>query len=603
VITRRDFLDGIALGIAAAGLSGCRCRDDDGPARPPAGYPPARTGMRGSHPGSFEVAHQLRDGARFGPPEDTGEHHDLIVVGAGISGLAAAYFYRRAHPGASILLIDNHDDFGGHAKRNEFDVGGRTLVSYGGTESIEYPSQYSDVAKRLIAEIGIDVGRFHAVFPDPPIAELGLAGGVWFGRETFGTDRLVRGSLYEPTDEMLAQAPVTAAVRDELIRLFRGNEDYWAGETSAAKKARLAKLSYRAFLIDVVKLAPETVRWFETSTHSLYGVGIDAVPALDCWALELPGFAKLGLDRAEPSPGIGKTPLLEMHDEPNVQFVDGNATVARLLVRSLLPEALPATSMQDVVTAPLDYGLLDAAGPIRIRLSTTAIQTRNVPGGVEVDYVRGGRPQRVRGTACVLACWHTVIPYLAPELSAEQRTALAYAVKVPLTYTNVALRSWRAFHQLGLSGVEAPSSYFTSAHLELHGTHPTPDQPAIVKLVRTPCHAGAPAREQHRLGRHELLATPFATFEHHVRDQLGRLLADGGFDPERDIAAITVNRWSHGYAYEYNSLWDHFPAGAEPCVIARRPFGRIAIANSDAGAYAYTDSAIDQAWRAIRDLG
>ena len=125
----------------------------------------------------------------------------------------------------------------------------------------------------------------------------------------------------------------------------------------------------------------------------------------------------------------------------------------------------------------------------------------------------------------------------------------------------------------------------------------------VVKLVRTPCQPGKPSREQHRAGRFELFNTPFETYERSLRDQLGRMLGPAGFDPANDITAITVNRWSHGYSYEYNSLWDGPWAEREqPCVIGRQRFGRITIANADAGAFAYTNCAIDQASRAVNEL-
>jgi spermidine dehydrogenase len=610
-ITRRDFLDGIAIG--AASLLVPACKRDGGsrpfaPERDPSYYPPGRVGMRGSHPGSFEVAHQLRDGTwrQIGEPEPTGEHFDLVVVGAGISGLAAAHFYRQARGDApSILLVDNHDDVGGHAKRNEVDVDGHVLVSYGGTESIEFPLEYSDVAKRVLADIGIDLARFPAEFPRVDRAALGLGAATFFDAATFGSDRLMKRGADDWTVPDLEHAPLADAVRASIARL-RTPTDYWPTLSSAEKKARLAKLSYRSFLLDVAKVAPGTIALLQTGTHSLYGVGIDAVPALDCWALGFPGFDGLHLDPKEPSPGLGRTPQLEMHDDPNVQFPDGNATVARLLVRRLIPSALPGTTMQDAVAARLDYARLDEpVARTRIRLNTTAVNVRHVDGdrAVELAYVRGGRAWSVRANACVLACWNGVIPYLAPELPEPQRRALAYGVKVPLVYANVAIRSWRAFHELGVDTIAIPAGYFTSAHLELHEPAARPDQPAFVKLVRTPCAPGLPAREQHRRGRGELLATPLSTFERELRDLLRRVLGPGGFDPARDIAAIIVNRWSHGYAYEYNSLWDEaWPPGREPCVIGRARFKQLVIANADAGAYAYTDGAIDQARRAIDEL-
>jgi spermidine dehydrogenase len=216
----------------------------------------------------------------------------------------------------------------------------------------------------------------------------------------------------------------------------------------------------------------------------------------------------------------------------------------------------------------------------------------------------------VRGKKCVLACWGTVIPYICPELPEAQKKALAYGVKVPIVYTNVVVANWTSFRQLGFSEVYAPGSYHSRVNLDLpvsigaYHCARTPEDPIVLHLVRTPCRPGLPARDQHRAGRMELQTTTFATFEREIRGQLARILGPGGFDPARDIRAITVNRWAHGYAYQYNSLFDAFwlDGGALPCVAGRRPLGRIAIANADAAAYAYTDAAIDQAYRAVAEV-
>ncbi len=622
-ITRRDFLDGLAVAVGASLLPlGCRPPGTEAsfaPEQAPGYYPPSLTGLRGSHPGAFEVAHQLRDGTlKLDAVRDAPERYDLVVVGAGISGLAAAHFYRKARgPAARILLLDNHDDVGGHAKRNEFTVGGQTLQSNGGTESIESPAQYSQVSRDLLTELGVDLQGFYTAFDRKRYSGLGLGKGIFYDRETFGADKLVRGDPEAGLRAMVAKAPLTDQAKRDLLRLYQGKTNYFSGLSSARAKARLAKTSYQAYLLEVVKVDPLVAALFQTRTHELYGVGIDAIPALDCWGLDFPGFEGLQLDPKGPNPGIGKTPLLEMHeDEPYIfHFPDGNATIARLLVRSLIPEALPGGSAGDSVTARLDYAALDRGGaPVRIRLNATAVRVAHAGDPrtareVAVTYIRGGKATEVRAGACVLACWNMVIPYLCTELPAAQKTALGYGVKVPIVYTNAALRNWEAFRKAGVSDVLTPGSWYSRAFLDFpvdlgdYRSSRTPDQPIVLKLVRAPCHPGVPSRDQHRIGRAELLATPFATFEQQLKDLLGRMLGPYGFDPAADIAAITVNRWSHGYSYEYNSLWDGpWAPGQEPCVAGRVRFGRITIANADAEAYAYTNAAIDQARRAVDEL-
>jgi spermidine dehydrogenase len=298
-----------------------------------------------------------------------------------------------------------------------------------------------------------------------------------------------------------------------------------------------------------------------------------------------------------------------------LHFPDGNATLARLLVQRLIPRAVPGRDADHVAVGRVDYARLDEPGPARLRLNSTVVRVRHDGDAarsaeIEVSYARGGRLERVGAKHCLLACWSSVIPYLCPELPETQREALAYETKVPIVSTSVLLRNWTSFHTLRASRVYCPGSFHSSVDLGLPvrvgSYHPArrPTEPIVINMMRTPCRPGQPAREQHRAGRRELFTTTFETFERNVRNQLARMLGAGGFDPARDILALTVNRWPHGYAYQYNSLWDPFwlAGGPLPCVAARKPFGRIAIANADAAAYAYTDAAIDQAHRAIGEL-
>jgi spermidine dehydrogenase len=248
-----------------------------------------------------------------------------------------------------------------------------------------------------------------------------------------------------------------------------------------------------------------------------------------------------------------------------------------MLVRSLIPTAVPGNSVEDIVAAPVHYDRLDLkASPVRVRLNSTVVHVQNVgePSAareVQVAYASGKQVFTVRASACVLACWNMTIPYLCPELPNQQKEALHYLVKVPLVYSSVALRNWTSFQKLGVSDIFAPAAYWNYARLNWpvnigdYRSPRSPDEPILVHLSRTPCKPGLPAREQHKAGRMELLVTPFELFERKIRDQLARALGSGGFDPSRDIEAITVNRWPHGYGYEYNPLFD--PEGLTPTAI------------------------------------
>lgn len=618
-VDRRDFLNGVAMAVAAGvvGAGGVGASAGGSPAAAaPAGYPPRLTGLRGSQPGAFEAAHLLRDGALDTAAPAAAETHDLVIVGGGISGLAAAVFYRERQPRARILVLDNHDDFGGHARRNEFVLGGRLHLINGGTMEIGSPRPWGVVAGGLLRRLGVDPEALQAACAKNFYRTMGLGSGIFFDRETFGADRLVTGVGARPWAQVLADAPLPPRVRDDIVRLYEGDVDYLPGLTPAQKKQRLARISYRDFLVDVARADPGVVPFFQARTHGLWGVGIDAASALDVWPLELPGFAGLGLDDGA-APHMGFTPSghAATGGSYRFHFPDGNASIARLLVRRLVPAAVPGHTAEDIVTAAVDYGRLDGDGAaVRIRLGSTAVRVRNLgdPGaarGVEVVYVRDGRLTAVRGAAVVLACWNMMIPFLCPELPERQKQALHSLVKVPLVYTSVALRRWRAFAALGVHDIHAPGSYHSNVHLNEvvdiggYASVRSPDDPVLVHMMRAPCRAGFDEREQHRCGRRELLATPFEDFERHIRDQLDRMLGPGGFDARSDITAITVNRWPHGYAYEYNPLFD--PDWSEheaPHVVGRTPFGRITIANADAGAGAYTDVAIEQAHRAVGEV-
>jgi len=632
-ITRRDFLNGMAIGVGGVvasswgpGFALAAEESANLAQNAPGYYPPALTGMRGSHDGSFAIAHALRDGKFWktaGTPISTRETHDLVIAGGGLSGLAAAYFYRQKNPSARILILDNHDDFGGHAKRNEFRSGGRLLLANGGTWAIESPFPYSKEANRLMTELGIDPRVLDAKCHDRN-AYKGLGRAYCFDKETFGLDRLV-ASVPEGDEkqggaswaEFLAKTPLSAEAKRDIARIEEARVDYMPGLPQAEKKDRLSRMSYKNFLLNVVKAHPDVVPFYQSRTHDLYGVGIDAVPALDCWAIEFPGFRGLNLDRV-PSPRISFTALgFVTPDQPPYffHFPDGNASIARMLVRALIPAAVPGHTAEDIVTARVDYSKLDSeSSPIRIRLNSTVVGVKhvgNAASATEVEITYGSDKQAfiVRGKGTVLACWNMSIPYMCPELPDKQKEALHYGVKVPLVYTTVAVRNWTAFQKLGVQQVTCPGMYHTDVTLDLsvsigeYKSSKSPEEPILLRMTRTPCMPGLPARDQQRAGHYELLATPFEAFERNIRDQLARVLGSGGFDPARDIEAITVNRWPHGYAYEYNPLWDpDWPIGERPCDIARKRFGRIAVANSDAAAAAYTDQAIDQAYRAVQEL-
>lgn len=609
-ITRRDFIHDVGLSSLGLMLPAAAWGQELAAQAQDANYPPTRTGLRGSHPGSFEVAHALaRESKSFGPAQDLGEKYDLVVVGGGISGLASAWYYRKLYGEDSrILVLDNHDDFGGHARRNEFHQGGDMRLAWGGVFNLEYP-KFSDTVNELLSELGVDIDRLLEDYDFSYGGDGRLGPAIYFDAETYGRDVLIPGfgvryGDHEAILEKIDQVPLDEASRASLKAFYAKRTDVLAGRSEADREAYLRQVSYIDFIRKHGGLTNEAAALFVKTTDGYWGVGAESLSVAECIDAGVPILHLLGGE-----PHVTN----DLTAGGVAMFPDGNASIARLLVRALVPGVAPGSSMDDIVTARFDYARLDQpASPVRIRLNSTVVKVANEGDGVAVSYVKDGQVLRVAGRKCVLACWHSIIPFLCPSLPQEQKEALGYQVKRPLLLTNVLIRSSEPFDRLGVSGAYCPG--------RLHGanwlvkginvgdySHAWGDDgPVVVMFWGTlaPPVAGLTPKEQHRASRAELLEMDFADFEREVRTVLNGMLKGTGFDAADDILAITVNRWPHGYAYDYLDLWDpQWPPGKAPHEIARKPFGNITFANADAGADAYTHVAIDQAWRAVKELG
>ena len=609
VIPRRDFLNGMALTIASAYAP---LRSLTLPALGDTGaadYPPLQSGLRGQYPAAVSEFENMRRGKYAEFPvsdKDINEEFDLVIVGAGISGLSAAYFYRTALGSSQrILILDNHDDFGGHAKRNEFHHQGKTFIGFGGTMGIATPFPYSYCAKSLIQDLGIDVARGSSFHNREIEEKYSLGNGVFFDKEHFGEDRLVPGVGRLPWKTFFQNAPLSDDARTDLVRLHGKNPDYLAGLSREEKKAKLAHISYQEFLLNIAQVNPSALPYFQ-GEGGRNNKRMDTMPALEAAHHGAVGFNGMGL-KFEESFNEGSYLF---------HFPDGNASIARLLVARLVPEVVPGNpSMDTIVKVPVAYDRLDSANSgVRIRLSSSVVRVQQdgpqeTARSVKVAYVRNGKLAGVKAQHCILACYNGFIPYLMPELPAPQRDALAYPAKVPMMYTNVLIRKWTSFQKLGVASINAPCMYHTECRLDPGTTVggyngvTTPEEPILVWMMRNPNKPGLPRKEQNRAGQQELLSMTFEQHELEIRRQFQRMLGPAGFDPAEDILAITVNRWPYGYAYTYDTLADpEMPPEQRPHILGRQRFGRVTIANADAGAAAFTNQAIDEANRAVQEL-
>lgn len=618
-ISRRDLLHD--AGLAALGLSVGLSMTLTAEANPgttpsvspgtertpdPGDYPPVRTGLRGSHPGAYETAHKLaRENQSFPPPRDLEETYDLVVIGAGISGLAAAHYYRkRFGHDARILLLENHDDFGGHARRNEFHQAGRMRLSMGGTHNLEW-WKFNDTVREFMAELGVDVEAMRRqrqfdygyTAPNSPA--------LWFDADTYGVDRLVTNCDLTQAggvpDSVIDQLPLPMASLSRLKAFYRRRENVLSEMSETDVDEHLRSISYPEFLYRYGGLDEAGVQLFAKHQHGAWGVEMRALSAMECLDEGYPGGHLLGWEATDAE-----------RDYPAAMWPDGNASLVRLQVAALIPEVAPHTTAQNVAVAHFDYQFLDRPdAPVRLRLGATAVNARHLDDGVAVSYIKGEEVLRVRARHCVMGCYHAIIPHLCPELPEAQREAMQYQVKRPLVLTNVLIRNTQALDKLGVDAVYCPgrmhASLFTFRGINTGGyQHDIVDNGPVALVFWgsiSPPATALDVKSQHRASRATMLGLTFEDFEREVRSVLDGLLGPAGFDVSRDVLAITVNRWPHGYSYDYLDLWDpDWPEGEAPHEVARRPFGNIAIANSDAGADAYTHVAIHEAWRAVREL-
>jgi spermidine dehydrogenase len=641
--TRRQFVEGVmGAFVGASVVAGSVTAEAASPATPSlptaipmapvapanaADYPPLLQGLRGQIQSAMQAGHALRDGTPSPVPETLDENYDLVVVGAGMSGLAAAYFYRKQMPNARILILDACDDFGGHARRNEFNVSGRQLISAGGTYMIMFPATYTPEGKSLLADIGIDGGRYYEAVTNSVALTDGykLGAATFFDHETYGVDRLVTDSRdftgFESNfpgytakwSDYLARTPLSKAAKRDIGRMVEDKVDHLPGLSVEQKIERLRKISYADFLTTYLQVGPDAMKFLQNQMGAgllNVGAGPDSFSAWRAYNAHYPGFVGMGLPHVRVSNIVRNDQLV-----PDIHLMDGNAGIARLLVRWFIPDALPGKTMEDSVAAHVDYSVLDRPqNDVRIRLSSTVIAAKHdgdpdTAQSVYITYMKDGKAQRVRSASCVMACFNAIVPYICPELPQAQKQALHLMVRKPLVLTTVAVTNWRAFAKSKVQVLAAPNSFYYMSILDLgynigdYRASVNPNEPATVMMMHVPSFPGMPARDQYRAGRAAMLGYSLADYENKARDQLKRALGAHGFDPDRDIAGITVNRWAHAYACGTNDLYDPQTTLQEsPWVKGRQRFGRITIANSDAAGVSMTQAAFDQANRAVKEL-
>jgi len=575
----------------------------------PSYYPPARTGLRGSHPGSNDHAHSRAWAGRsdWGPTTILPEIYDLVVVGGGLSGLAAAYFYQQQHgTDKKVLILDNHDDFGGHAKRNEHTIDGNTRISYGGSQSLVRPNHADKIVRDLLEDIGVDLDRFKTAYDMGFFKRNELGAVTYFNKEVFGEDKVVQHPYCNysnyveglqgakiSNEEAAQQAPLSDKGKEQLLRVLNGGL-HTLDVPEAELQNYIRTHSYFDYLKGTLGVNdPGVLRMARNS-------GLD-------WATT--GADLMSIASAKRNGALGFAPVA-VYDEHNPyihHFPDGNAGVARALVKKLIPDVAKGNNAEELVLARFNYAGLDrSSNAIRIRLNSTVVNVKH--GGdpknssdVFVNYINDNTSYQVAARGVVMACYNMIIPHIVSGLPEKQAAALKLQGKSPLQYTTVGLRNWRAMKELGIGVAMSPGNMHQAVLMDFpvsmggYEFTKTPDDPCVIQMISCPYgKVGAPRLEQYREARYRMLSLQFEDYEQEIRRHLSGMLPSELFDFDRDVASISVNRWAHGYATG---------GPGDSTRIGRQPFGLITIANSDSAPGADAKTAMMMAHRAVNELG
>ncbi len=618
-ITRRDFLNATLLASGSLLLNSASPAEllaEQAKARPNeddwTGYGGIGdyANSNGNTFGVLEAGHQIRDGLFESLPAsviDTGETYDCVVVGGGISGLAAALiFQRQAGAGQTCLVLDNHPIFGGEAKRNEFLVDGHRLTSHQGSAFFPVPYPHSFIA-RFYESIGLKTPRLEYQKWDNSSPEMQLSrtpylgsapSATYFGPK-FGQTRGLW--LTDPWGRQAEKAPIPAKPREELMKFQAARDSdvqtpQYAGD---AISRRLDRITLEEYMIERHGISRETIRTFlSPGEGGGYGLGPDA----------LSGFTAYAADMLHP---------LDISDETGTQmFPDGNGGIARLITKALIPESIAGDhSLEDVCRSAVNFAALDRAGAAaRIRLDSTAVWVKHDGEPAEsefvtIAYTRGGKTYRVKARSVVMAGGSWTTRHIVRNLPPDRVAAYSQFYRTPCMMANLAVRNWRFLYKMGISGCqwfEGLGNYMQVRKLAICGADaPTigPDSPIVLSIKVLYSYPGQSTEQQGHMGRAELISTPFREYERQIRQQFTDMFASSGFDAARDIAGIILNRWGHAYLSPAPGFFfgkDGKPAPGD--VLRAAPFGRIAFANTDLSGVADHRSSIIEADRAVGQL-
>jgi spermidine dehydrogenase len=548
----------------------------------------------------------------FGPATTLNEEYDLVVVGGGISGLAAAYYYHQKHgQDKKVLILDNHDDFGGHAKRNEHTIDGKLRIGYGGTQTLQNAERWGKVGEDLLDDLGIDLSRWDTAYDMDFFKRHNLGAVMYFNKEVFGEDKVVRHSYSNhfnyligcmgpkiSNEEAAREAPVSERGKEQLLRILNGGYDVIKKVHNLSTDAELRQYTRDHDYYDYLKGT--------LGVDDPLVILMARMSALDWGSL---GTDMMGIRGADGAGAMG-FPHRPMYNPSNLyihHFPGGNAGFARAFVKKMIPDVADGNNAEDLVMATFRYAELDkASNAVRIRLNSTVVNVHHEgdpanASEVSVTYMNDDKAYRVKGKGVVMACYNVIIPFICSDLPEEQADALRLQQKSPLQYTSVGLRNWRAIKELEIGFAMCPGNMHQSLMMDFpvsmggYEFTKSPDDPCIIQMIHCPYgEEGAPEEEQFSEARYIMLDLEFQDYEDEIRSHLSGMFPKDLFEFDRDVASISVNRWAHGYAN--GGPGDSTRKG-------RQPFHRITVANSDSAPGADSWVAVRMAIRAVDELG
>jgi len=619
-ITRRDFLNAVALGTGAALLGmpapALRGRPDPGPMQPPPADPGPQwhpwTGNPGvgdyaiSNGNTWDVvsaAHGLRDGTyerAMAGATDTGETHDLVIVGGGFSGTVAAYYFLKGSGRRrSCLLLDNHPIIGGEAKRNEFVVRGRRLIGPQGSNEGSAPAATSEAWRiDLWRDIGLPMEfEFGKLAPNRKpmvIPRTNYEYQLWsddFENHGFHFDSPRPHWVRNPWGHRLEGTPWPEDVRRDLLRWREERVGPWRGDAESLR-LYLDSMTYEQWLTGVRKLHPEVARYVDPIFASGIGLGSDVLSAYSAYTLALPGFLGLGVDK-------GQEERVARHTLGDPQrgssFPGGNDGIQRCIVKWLNPEAIEGSSQfPEVHNGRIRFDMMDRPDtPCRLRAGAMVVRLDQDPDGAgarrpaTVTYAKDGRLFSVRARAVIWAGASFTARHAIRHLPEDYRAAMDHFPRSPMLCVNVALDNWRFLYDLGYSACSWRGGFGFTANLRPNmyvGDYRPPldpDEPNIFTFYVPFNQCGLSLVEQGQAGRARLFSTSYLTYETQVRQQMVTLFSGAGFDPARDIAGIVINRWGHAYCNAGPGFYTSKDGKPTPADVLRQPVGRLAFAHSE----------------------